>query len=132
MVIAILTNNTMSFLVFCFGKIGYFPFFSLSLLIVYCYSYFFILCDQLVKVSYLFILYLCFNLNITNIIDFFLSLLNFLVLQVFIKFLLTFKHLVLISSIVVFIMIYLLIIIEDMLYSIIYLLCYFFNSLSII
>ena len=132
MVIAILTNNTMSFLVFCFGKIGYFPFFQLVTLIVYCSSYLFILFDQLVKFSYLFIFSFLFILSIDTIIDFFLSLLNFLVLQVFIKFLFTIKHLVLISSIVVFIMIYLLIIIEDMLYSIIYLLCYFFNSLSII
>jgi hypothetical protein len=117
--LGILTSNSMFFLVSCFGKIGYFPFFLIIMFLVYCSSYSFIIFDQIIKFSYLFSFSIIFNLSYFNIfsIDYFLCLFNFLLIQVFIKFLFTIKHLVLISSIVLFIMIYLLIMIEDMLYD---------------
>ena len=131
MTIGPLMTNDIFYLVGCFGKVGYFPSLLIIVLVLYCSSYLLIIYDQIPKRNYLFCSLVINSIAISfNLADHYAILFNFIVINIFIKFIFTIKHLVSVSSISSFILTYLLISIENSLYSILYLLSYFSNLIG--
>ena len=122
----IVIMNVILILVGCLGKVSYFPSLLSIMFILYSSSMLFILGDQLIKWNYYLGLLYLFKVKICyNVINYYIVIMNIIVNVVFIKFIITIKHLAFMNSINLFIIIYLLIIIEDSIYSIVYLINYF-------
>ena len=121
-----LMTNVLIHLVGCFGKVGYFPSLLITMLVLYCSSYLLIMYDQIVKRNYLFCFLVINGIAISpNLIDYYAILLNFIVINIFIKFIFTIKHLISISSISLFILTYVTVSIEGGLFAIFFLFIYF-------
>ena len=126
-----LMTNVIFYLVGCFGKVGYFPSLLIMMLVLYCSSYLLIIYDQIIKRNYLFCFLIINSIAISpNLIDYYAILLNFAVINIFIKFIFTIKHLISISSISLFILTYVLISIEGGLFAVFFLFIYFCYLLS--
>ena len=115
LILGILLCNSLLIILGCFGKIGYFPFFLLLFYLWYCSSYLYLMFDLINKWailgSFIFIIHLSMNFG------YWFVLVNFLVIIFFIKFVLSIKHLILISSLINFLFIIILILVEDELFS---------------
>ena len=121
-----LMTNVLICLVGCFGKVGYFPSLLITMLVLYCSSYLLIMYDQIIKRGYLFCFLVINGIAISpNLIDYYAILLNFIVINIFIKFIFTIKHLISISSISLFILTYVTVSIEGGLFAIFFLFIYF-------
>ena len=133
LIIGILLSNSIFLILAIFGKIGYYPFFLLIAFLYYCSSYLFIIFDILNKLSYFtsFILILNICIFISNF-DIWLILLNFIISIFFIKFIISIKHTIFISSFILFILIYYLLFLQDLLYVFTILLFYLLFNFNII
>lgn len=121
-----LMTNGLICLVGCFGKVGYFPSLLITMLVLYCSSYLSLMYDQIIKRGYLFCFLVINGIAISpNLIDYYAILLNFIVINIFIKFIFTIKHLISISSISLFISAYVTVSIEGGLFAIFFLFIYF-------
>ena len=117
-------TNVTFLLVGCFGKVGYFPSLIIILLVLYCSSYLLIIYDQIIKRNYLFCYLVINSIAISlYLVDYYAILFNFIVINIFIKFIFTIKHLISISSISLFMLPYL-VIVSNELYLVIYLVSY--------
>ena len=99
------------------GKIGYYPFFLLVTHLYLCSSYKFIIFDLINKLSYFasFLTILNISISIGNF-DLWYVLANFISCAFFIKFMLSIKHTIFISSFVLFVLVYYLLFLQDLLY----------------
>ena len=124
MIVGSLMTNVTFLLVGCFGKVGYFPSLIIILLVLYCSSYLLIIYDQIIKRNYLFCYLVINSIAISlYLVDYYAILFNFIVINIFIKFIFTIKHLISISSISLFMLPYL-VIVSNELYLVIYLVSY--------
>ena len=79
--IGILMTNVIFYFVGCFGKVGYFPFLLLVLLVLYCSSYLFMFYDQIIKWNYVFCFLLINSIAISfDLVDYWLILFQFMFL----------------------------------------------------
>jgi len=119
---SILMSNSLLLIFSCYGKVGYYPFFSVSPMLFYNTSYLFILFDLINKRAY----FSSFNL-ILNVCIFFrcpeyrLVLINLWIIISSIRSISSIKHIIFISSYLLFIFIYLLILLNN------YVLCYYIS-----
>ena len=132
LIFGFLATNVILLLFGCFGKVGYFPFLFLIMLVWYCSSYLFIMFDYFSKYCYLFscYVYFCF-VNSFNVIVYYICVYNFIFLIFFIRFLFVIKHLIFISSVIFFLLGYLLIIIEDVLFGVFMFVFYLYSSIIV-
>jgi len=133
LVIGILLSNSIFSTLAIFGKIGYYPFFSLISFLYYCSSYLSIIFDLVNKLSYFtsFIMILNINLYICNF-DLWLILVNFIISLFFIKFIIPIKHTIFISSFILSLSIYYLLFYQDLLHIFTILLSYLSFNINII
>ena len=126
-------SNSLFFLLGCFGKIGYFPFFLVLASLWYVSSYVFLMFDLINKWAYFGSFLVIFHLSIffNSFSDWFIVL-NFLMIIFFIKLILSIKHLILISSLINFLFIILLILVDDSLFCFCFLSFYSIGTLLII
>ena len=133
LIIGILYSNSIFLILAIFGKIGYYPFFLLISFLYYCSSYLFIIFDLINKLSYFtsFIMILNISIFISNF-DLWLIIVNFIISIFFIKFIISIKHTIFISSFILFILIYYLLFLQDLLYIFTILLFYLLFNINII
>jgi hypothetical protein len=133
LIIGILLSNSIFLILAIFGKIGYYPFFLLISFLYYCPSYLSIIFDLINKLSYFtsFIMILNISIFISNF-DLWLILVNFIISIFFIKFIISIKHTIFISSFILFILIYFLLFLQDLLYIFTILLFYLLFNINII
>ena len=131
LILGILVSNSL-FIFSCFGKIGCFPFFLVLFLLWYCSSYIFLIFDLINKFGYFGSFLVIFHLSIFfNFISssYFFIVINLFILIFFIKFLLSIKQIILISSIfgsITFIISLLIVILSQLLISSLFILFPFF------
>ena len=130
LIIGILLSNSLFFILGCFGKVGYFPFFLILGYQYYSSSYLWMVFDLINKWailgSFIFIIHLSMNFG------YWFVLVNFLVIIFFIKFVLSIKHLILISSLQLFLFILCGLYFEDELFSFSGLLFYSITTINIL
>ena len=121
------------FLIFAIlGKVGYYPFFLLLSLLYCCASYAFIIFDLLNKLSY----FACFSMILNVYVDesgwdLWLILCNLAVVLFFIKFIVSAKHILFVSSYIAFTLVYWFLVVHDLLYSLSALLFYLLFTISL-
>ena len=134
LIISLLLNNYVLFIFLMLGKIGYFPFF-LILGYQYCSSsYLWIFFDLINKWAYFgsIIFSICFGSLLSLTFSDCYVFINFLMIGFLIRFILSMKHFILISSLQLFLFILSGLYFEDELLCFVYLLCYFTTTIYII
>ena len=107
-------SNSLFSLIACFGKIGYFPLFLVIAFPLFPTPYLSSMLEPFNKWAYLFILLFISNISIFfQSYDYRLIVINFFYILFYIIFIITLKHLLLISTYILFLLIYLLITIEE-------------------
>ena len=133
LVIGILLNNSLLYIFGIFGKVGYFPFFIVLGYQYYVSSYLWIIFDLLNKWVYfgsiIFIIH--YSFIIYSFGDWFV-LLNFFIIIFFVKFVLSIKHIILISSLQLFLFILVGLYFENELFSFSLLLFYSITMIYIL
>jgi len=125
-IVGILLSSSLILVYGCFGKVGYFPFILVLSYQYYSSNYIWIIYDQLNKWGYfrviLFLVYfsICLFMNF----GYWFILVNFLIIIYYIKFIFSIKHLILISSLQLFLFILCGLYFEDELYSLLLLIIY--------
>jgi len=134
LIIGILLSNSLFFILGSLGKVGYFPFYIVLGYQYYSSSYIWMIYDLMNKWAYfgslVFIIHHSTSL-LMNFGDWFV-LMNLLIIIFFIKFVLSIKHLILISSLQLFLFILCGLYFEDELYSIIFLMFYSITTIYIL
>ena len=107
LIAGILLSNCLFFIYGIIGKVGYFPFFLIISYQYYSSSYIFILFDLLNKFTYFNAFIIIIHLSTSNLLYFvnLFVLMNFFITISIIKFVLSIKHLILISSLQLFLFI---------------------------
>ena len=133
LVVGVLLGNSVLLLLAVYGKIGYYPFLLVLSFLYYCSSYAFVLFDLANKLSYFTSLVTIGNASIyLCTFDLWLVLVNLLAAAVFIKFMVAIKHAVFISSLIFFALAYLLLFLQDLLYTLAVILLYLLFSINAI
>jgi len=127
----IVLSNSLFIIFVLFSKVGFFPFFVILVYIWYCVSYLFLIYDLMNKLFYFgFCVCLIHIDNYSNDFDFYLVLLNLVCILFMLQFIISIKHVLIISS---FIFLFILVLIEDELFSLCFSLFYsFIASISLI
>ena len=132
-IIGILMSDSLLFIISCYGKIGYYPFFLVLSLFYYNSSYLFIWFDLINKRAYFSTLLLILNSSIFfHCEELWLVCINLMIIISFIRLITSIKHIILISSYLLFIYLYLLILIIDYSFSYLFLLYYIYSNTIII
>lgn len=122
----ILSNSLLIIFVF-FSKVGFFPFFVILVYIWFCVSYLFLIFDLVNKLFYFGLSVCLIHLdNYLNDFDFYLVMINLVTILFFLQFIISIKHVVVISS---FIFLFILVLTEDELFSLCFSLYYCFIAL---
>jgi len=131
---AILMSNSLLLIISCYGKVGYYPFFSLLSMLFYNTSYLFILFDLINKLAYFSSFTLILNVSIFfRCSEYWLVLINLMIIISSIRLISSIKHIIFISSYLLFIFIYLLILLNNYLFSYLLLLFYIYlNNIILI
>ena len=126
-------SNPLLLIVSCYGKVGYYPFFSLLSMLFYNTSYLFILFDPINKRSYFSSFTLVLNVCIfIRCSEYWLVLINLLIMISSIRSVSSIKHLLYISSYLLFIIVYLLILLYLLLnYMILIKCCTSFSAVNV-
>jgi len=120
----IVLSNSLFIILVLFSKVGYFPFFVILVYIWFCVSYFFLIYDLMNKLFYFGISVCLIHIdNYLNDFDLYLVLLNLVCILFLLQFVISIKHVVIISS---FIFLFILVLIEDELFSLCFCLFYCF------
>jgi len=120
----IVLSNSLFIIFVLFSKVGFFPFFVILVYIWFCVSYLFLIFDLMNKLFYFgFSVCLIHIDNYLNDFDFYLVLLNLVCILFMLQFIISIKHVVIISS---FIFLFILVLIEDELFSLCFSLFYSF------
>ena len=131
---AILMSNSLLLIISCYGKVGYYPFFSVLSMLFYNTSYLFILFDLINKRAYFSSFTLICNVSIFfRCSEYWLVLINLMIIISSIRLISSIKHIIFISSYLLFIFIYLLILLNNYLFSYLLLLFYIYlNNIILI
>ena len=131
---AILMSNSLLLIISCYGKVGYYPFFSVLSMLFYNTSYLFILFDLINKLAYFSSFTLILNVSIFfRCSEYWLVLINLMIIISSIRLISSIKHIIFISSYLLFIFIYLLILLNNYLFSYLLLLFYIYlNNIILI
>ena len=131
--LGILYYDSLLSIISCYGKIGYYPFFLVLSLFYYNSSYLFIWFDLINKRAYFSSFILIINSSIYfRCEEFWLVCINLMIIISFICLISSIKHIILISSYLLFIYLYLLILIIDYSFSYLFLLYYIYSNTIII
>ena len=131
--LGILYYDSLLSIISCYGKIGYYPFFLVLSLFYYNSSYLFIWFDLINKRAYFSSFILILNVYIfIRCEEFFLVCINLMILISFIRLISSIKHIILISSYLLFIYLYLLILIINYSFSYLFLFYYIYSNTIII
>lgn len=126
LIIGILFVNSLLLIMSCYGKVGYYPFHILFTILFLNSSYLFILLDLINKWAYFSSFIVIINMFIyLRCVEYILILIQLLLIIYFIKIISSIKHIILISSYLLFILIYILLLFNN------YLFCYLFIMLYI-
>ncbi len=126
-IISILMSNSILLMISCYGKVGYYPFFSVLSMLFYNSSYLFILFDLINKWAYFSSFTLILNVSIFfRCSEYWLVLTNLMIIISSIRIISSIKHIIFISSYLLFIFIYLLILLNYYLFSYLFLLFYIY------
>lgn len=134
LIIGILMCNSLLLIIGCYGKVGYYPFFLYYFILFHNSSFFYLVLNLLNKIAYFsnIIIVLSFNFY-SRCSEVVLVLINLFIVIFFIRIINSIKHIILSSSYLLFIFIYILILINNYLFGIILLLVYIYsNSLLVI
>ena len=133
-IIGILMSNSLLLTISCYGKVGYYPFFSVLSMLFYNTSYLFILFDLINKLAYFSSFTLILNVSIFfRCSEYWLVLINLMIIISSIRLISSIKHIIFISSYLLFIFIYLLILLNNYLFSYLLLLFYIYlNNIILI
>ena len=127
LIIGILMSNSLLLIISCYGKVGYYPFFLVLSMLFYNTSYLFILFDLINKWAYFSSFILILNISIFfRCSEYWLVLINLMIVIYFIRLISSIKHIIFISSYLLFIFIYLLILLNNYLFSYLFLLFYIY------
>ena len=134
LIIGILLSNSLFFIFGCFGKVGYFPSFLVLGYQYYSSSYLWMVFDPMNKWAYFGSFISIIHLSISLFMNFgyWFVLVNFLIIIFFVKFVLSIKHLILISSLQLFLFILCGLYFEDELFSFSFLLFYSITTIYIL
>ena len=126
-IIGIVMSNSLLLIISCYGKVGYYPFFLILSMLFYNTSYLFILFDLINKWAYFSSLILVLNVSIFfRCSEYWLVLINLMIIISSIRIISSIKHIIFISSYLLFIFIYILILLNNYLFSYLYLLFYIY------
>jgi hypothetical protein len=132
-IIGILMSNSLLLIISCYGKVGYYPFFSVLSMLFYNTSYLFILFDLINKRAYFSSFTLILNVSIFfRCSEYWLVLINVMIIISSIRLISSIKHIIFISSYLLFIFIYLLILLNNYLFSYLFLLFYIYYNYIIL
>ena len=124
-VLGIVTCNSLLCIISCYGKVGYYPFFLLLVMLYYNTSNLFILFDLINKWAYISVFELVLNECLFwRCSELWLVLLNLIIVVFFIRLITSIKHIVFISSYLLVMQVYLLLLLNHNLYSMVFLLVY--------
>ena len=131
---SILMSNSLLLIISCYGKVGYYPFFLVLSMLFYNTSYLFILFDLINKWAYYSSFTLILNVSIFfRCSEYWLVLINLVIIISSIRLISSIKHIIFISSYLLFIFIYLLILLNNYLFSYLFLLFYIYlNNIILI
>jgi len=134
LIIGILLSNSLFFILGSLGKVGYFPFYIVLGYQYYSSSYIWMIYDLMNKWAYFGSLVFIIHHSTSMIMNFgdWFVLMNLLIIIFFVKFVLSIKHLILISSLQLFLLILCGLYFKDELYSILFLLFYSITTIYII
>ena len=127
-------SNSLLLIISCYGKVGYYPFFSVLSMLFYNTSYLFILFDLINKRAYFSSFTLILNVSIFfRCSEYWLVLINLMIIISSVRLISSIKHIIFISSYLLFIFIYLLILLNNYLFSYLFLLFYIYlNNIILI
>ena len=126
-------SNSLLLIISCYGKVGYYPFFSVLSMLFYNTSYLFILFDLINKRAYFSSFTLILNVSIFfRCSEYWIVLINLMIIISSIRLISSIKHIIFISSYLLFIFIYLLILLNNYLFSYLYLLFYIYYNYIIL
>ena len=126
-------SNSSTLIISCYGKVGYYPFFSVLSMIYYSISYLFILFDVINKQVYLSSFTLILNESVFfRCSEYRLILINLVIIISSIRSISPIKHIIFISSYLLFIFIYLLVLLNNIILSYLYLFFYIYLNNIII
>ena len=131
---SIYMSNSLLLIISCYGKVGYYPFFSVLSMLFYNTSYLFILFDLINKRAYFSSFTLILNVSIFfRCSEYWIVLINLMIIISSIRLITSIKHIIFISSYLLFIFIYLLILLNNYLFSYVFLLIYIYvNNIILI
>ena len=131
---SIYMSNSLLLIISCYGKVGYYPFFLVLSMLFYNTSYLFILFDLINKRAYFSSFTLILNVSIFfRCSEYWLVLINLMIIISSIRLISSIKHIIFISSYLLFIFIYLLILLNNYLFSYLLLLFYIYlNNIILI
>ena len=131
---SLLMSNSLLLIISCYGKIGYYPFFSILSMLFYNTSYLYIIFDLINKWAYFSSFTLILNVSIFfRCSEYILVLINLMIIISSIRLISSIKHIIFISSYLLFIFIYLLILLNNYLFSYLFLLFYIYlNNIILI
>ena len=129
-----LISNSLLLIISCYGKVGYYPFFSVLSMLFYNTSYLYIIFDLINKWAYFSSFTLILNASIFfRCSEYILVLINLMIIISSIRLISSIKHIIFISSYLLFIFIYLLILLNNYLFSYLFLLFYIYlNNIILI
>ena len=127
-------SNSLLLIISCYGKVGYYPFFSVLSMLFYNTSYLYIIFDLINKWAYFSSFTLILNVSIFyRCSEYWLVLINLMIIISSIRLISSIKHIIFISSYLLFIFIYLLILLNNYLFSYLFLLFYIYlNNIILI
>ena len=133
LIIGILMSNSLLLIISSYGKVGYYPFFSVLSMLFYNSSYLFILFDLINKWAYFSSFTLILNASsFFRCSEFRLILINLMIIIYPIRLINSIKHIIFISSYLLFISIYLLLATFHYLFSYLFLLFYIDLFISVL
>ena len=129
-----LISNSLLLIISCYGKVGYYLFFSVLSMLFYNTSYLYIIFDLINKWAYFSSFTLTLNASIFfRCSEYILVLINLMIIISSIRLISSIKHIIFISSYLLFIFIYLLILLNNYLFSYLFLLFYIYlNNIILI
>ena len=131
---SLLMKNSLLLIISCYGKLGYYPFFSVLSMLFYNTSYLYIIFDLINKWAYFSSFTLTLNASIFfRCSEYILVLINLMIIIFYVCLISSIKHIIFISSYLLFIFVYLLILLNNYLFSYLFLLFYIYlNNIILI
>ena len=132
-IISILISNSLLLIIGCYGKVGYYPLFLILTMLFYNTSYQSILFDLINKRAYFSSFTIIINYSIFfRCTEYYIIPINLLIIISFIRLISSIKHIILFSPYLLFISIYLLLLINNYLFSYLFSITYIIINIIIL